>query len=257
MVMKTLASSQRLDRQQRHEAFWQGRKRKFFLAIGLLSFLLQLLFLCNMAYLYGSLWKSTSRYHNFKVLYVDYDKVVLGQAVDAACQSLRGPGFPTLVQRDESEYPSMGDVIGAVSDTSYWAAFTTKPSASDRLALALRGVKAAQEYDPTGALGYVWNEVRYPPFSDEIFLGSFTRLVAATRLAYNKLNGTAALGLLEKEDPAALQVLLNPIGTTSINLMPTAQQTKLFFNTVSMVMPILMQFFFLLTLNGISRELQI
>ena len=39
--------------------------------------------------------------------------------------------------------------------------------------------------------------------------------------------------------------------------MPTVQQTKLFFNTVSMVMPILMQFFFLLILNGISRELQL
>lgn len=133
----------------------------------------------------------------------------------------------------------------------------TKASASDRLALALQDGEVAQEYAPTGALGYVWNEVSYPPVSDETFLGSFTQLVTATRLTYSTLNGTAALDLLDREDPAALQVLLNPIDTTSTNLMPTAQQTKLFFNTVAIVMPILMQFFFLLILKGISRGLQL
>lgn len=79
----------------------------FFLAISLLSFLLQLLFLYNITFLCGSLWKSTSRYHKFKVLYVGHDGGVVGQAVDAAYQNLGGQGFPTLVQRDTSAYHSM------------------------------------------------------------------------------------------------------------------------------------------------------
>ena len=71
------------------------------------------------------------------------------------------------------------------------------------------------------------------------------------------MNGTDALNILNKEDPAALQVFLNPVMASNINIMPTTQQTKLFYNTVSMVIPILQQFFFLLILNGISQKLEI
>ncbi|KAK0890439.1 hypothetical protein LTR91_025263 [Friedmanniomyces endolithicus] len=227
------------------------------MAIGALSVLLQVLFVGNMSYLYGSIWKSTSRFHAFRVLFVDYDEGVIGHSVKQGYQQLQGQGFPTLIERDRRLYPSMEDVIGAVKDTSYWAAFVTTPNASNRLAGALEGGTMAQEYNASGALTYVWNEVRYPPFSDEMFSASFENLVVATRLAYNKLNGTAALDLLNKGDPAALQVLLNPVMASSVNIMPTTQQTKLFYNTVSMVMPILQQFFFLLILNGISHESQL
>jgi len=182
---------------------------------------------------------------------------VIGRAVNQAYEQLRGPGFPTLIQRDKGLYPSMEDVIGAVKDTSYWAAFVTNPNASDRIAQALQGGQMAQGYNASGALSYVWNEVRYSPFSDEIFEANFEALSIATRLAYNMLNGTAALQLLNKEDPEALQVLLNPVMASSVNLMPTMQQTKLFYNTATMVMPILQQFFFLLILNGVSQNLQI
>jgi hypothetical protein len=257
IMRETLVPANRLNRHQRHEAFWQGRKRKFFLAIGVLSIMLQLLFSGNMSYLYGSIWKSADRYHAFKVLYIDYDGGVVGQSVRQAYQQLEGPAFPTLVQRDQNQYPSPEDVVRAVKETTYWAAFMANPNASDRLALGLKGGEAARNYDPSSALTYVWNEVRYPPFSDEAIEGSFEILAAATRLAYNQLNGTATLGSMNKEDAGAVQVLLNPIMASTINIMPTAQGTKLFYNTVSMVMPILQQFFFLLILNGLSHELHL
>lgn len=104
---------------------------------------------------------------------------------------------------------------------------------------------------------YVWNEVRYPPFSDEAFQANFERLAPAARLAYNMANGTSALKAIDLNDESAIQTLLNPIGISSINIMATEQGTKLFYNTVSMVMPQLQQFFFLLILNGISHELQL
>ena len=88
-------------------------------------------------------------------------------------------------------------------------------------------------------------------------MGSFEVLVTATRMVYNTIYGGTALEMLNKDDPAALQVLLNPVMASSVNILPTTQQTKLFYNTVSMVMPILQQFFFLLILNGISQKLQI
>ncbi|KAL6166190.1 hypothetical protein ACJQWK_07548 [Exserohilum turcicum] len=76
-------------------------------------------------------------------------------------------------------------------------------------------------------------------------------LVAATRLAYNKINGMQATRIVNHTDQTAIQALLNPIGSTQTNIQPAAFGTVTLINTVSMVMPILQQFFFLLSLNGI------
>ena len=250
-------TNSRLTRQERHEAFWQARKKKFFLIVGVLGIMLQILFLGNMSYLYGSIWKNSSRYHAFQILFVDYDQGVVGQAVWNAYQNLKGPMFPTLVRGARSQYPSLDSVIDTVRDTTYWAAFITNRGASENLTLALQSSKDAQQYDPSSALTYVWNEVRYPPFSDEALLANLEALVAATRLAYNALNGSAALSLVNADDIESVQVLLNPIMASAVNIMPTTQGVKLFYNTVSMVMPILQQFFFLLILNGVSQELNL
>ena len=254
---QNVSTKGRLTQQERHEAFWQARKRKFFLMVGILGFMLQILFLGNMSYLYGSIWKNVTRYHNFKILFVDYDQGVVGKAVWEAFQKLQGPTFPTLIQASTEQFPALTDVVDVVRDTTYWGAFTANPGASANLTLALQSSDVAQHYDPTRALTYIWNEVRYPPFSDEALLANFQILVSATRLAYNGLNGTGALGLVGAGIAQSLQVLLNPIMATEINIMPTTQGVKLFYNTVSMVMPILQQFFFLLILNGISHELQL
>ncbi len=258
MAFQSLDPVNRLSRQQRHGEVWRGRRKHFFLVTIFLAFLLQMLFLSCMSYLYGSIWRMETRYHKFKVLYVDYDKGVVGACVNRAYHELQGDDFPTLVPQSEHIYPTMEHVVNAVKDTTYSAAFVTSPNASNDLVLALQGDPSIPAYDPAGTLRYVWNEVRFPLFSDQVFQASFQALTVATRLAYNSMNGSAALSLLDKDNPA-VQVLLNPIGSSaaSINIMPTTQPTKLFYNTVSMVMPILQQFFFLLVLNGISNELQL
>jgi len=48
--------------------------------------MLQILFIGVMAYLYGSIWKSSMRYHRFKILYLDFDGGVVGQALTQAYQ---------------------------------------------------------------------------------------------------------------------------------------------------------------------------
>jgi hypothetical protein len=117
---------------------------------------------------------------------------------------------------------------------------------------------AAQTYDTSTAPTYVWNRVRYPPFSNEAFEASFKTLAAATRLAYNRLNGTKVLQSMNRDDAAALQVLFNLIMASAMNIMPTSQATKLFYNTVSLSpMRMLRNFFHLLVLNGISFKLQL
>ncbi|KAI1618973.1 hypothetical protein EDD37DRAFT_293415 [Exophiala viscosa] len=235
---------------------WQNKKR-FFLIIGVLSFLLWLLFLSTMCYLYGSIWKYTTRVNAFNILHIDYDHDAIGECLTQAYQQLRGHPFPTLLQVDSSKYPHPDDVVQAVKENKFWGAFIVHSNSSNRLAAALHGGRDAQTYFSNPALTYVWNEVRYPPISDEAIGTSLKTLVDATRLAYNSLFAPTALQALNNTDPDALQVLLNPISSSSINLMPTNQGTKLFYNTVGMVMPILQQFFFLLILNGVCNEMKI
>ncbi len=85
-MKQSIKSRNRLSSQERHEAFWQGRKRKFFLVMAVVFVMLQILFIGVMAYLYGSIWKSSMRYHRFKILYLDFDGGVVGQALTQAYQ---------------------------------------------------------------------------------------------------------------------------------------------------------------------------
>jgi hypothetical protein len=137
------------------------------------------------------------------------------------------------------------------------AAVLVNTNASKRLATALQGGQAAKDYNPNKALTFIWNEVRYPPISDQAFMANFETLAGAVHQAYNQINGFASFNTINSTDEGAVQVFLNPIGISNINIMPTVQGTKLLYNTATMVMPVLQQFFFLMLMNGISYELQI
>lgn len=133
----------------------------------------------------------------------------------------------------------------------YWGSIVAKDGASERLSAALQGGEAAASYDLASALHYVWDQQYYTAFSTSIIQGDMTQLVAATRLAYNKMNGTQASRAANQTDPAAMQVLLDPIQATATDIHPTVFGTAIFFNTVCMAMPILQQSFFVLVLNGV------
>ena len=145
--------------------------------------MLQILFICVMSYLYGSIWRSSTRYDRFSVLFLDFDGGVIGQALKLAYQKLQAPNFPSLIQQSVQDYPSPEVALAAVKAGRWWAAVYSDLGASDRLAAALKGGTAAQAYDPSQALTYVWNEVRYPPFSDEVFQANFEMLAPVTQLA--------------------------------------------------------------------------
>jgi len=83
------------------------------------------------------------------------------------------------------------------------------------------------------------------------------KLVSTTRIAYNKINGTQASQLLNATDPAAIQALLNPIQATATNIKAASFGAVILLNTVSMAMPVLQQFFFLLVLNGAVGQHQL
>jgi hypothetical protein len=230
---------------------WQGIRKKVVLqtTAGGVAFILW--FLGCLCYIYGSLYMSPSRHASFHVVAVDYDGGVVGQAVQAAYEQLRGPGFFTLVQRSPTEYPTQEDVYRAVWEGDYWASISVNAGASERLAAALQGGEAAATYNPAEALHYVWNQQYYTVFSNSIIQAHMNQLIAATRMAYNKINGTKAAQSFNETNPASVQAFLNPIQATATNVMEAQFGTVLLLNTISMAMPIMQQFFFLLVLNGV------
>lgn len=230
-------------------------RRKFIAATTAISVVICLLFLLNLLYFYGSVTHQTTRYQAIECLMVDYDGGVIGNSMLQAYKQLQGPSFPTFDVPNVSQYPTPDTIIQAVRDRQYWGAIYSNTGSSQRLASALTGGAAARSYDASNALTYVWNEIRYPAVEDSIVQSSLMKLVSATQVAYDHINGSQALASLPRGDVAAAQVLFSPIAASDINVQPTPQASKVFYNTVSMAMPIIQQFFFILALNGISTRL--
>ena len=231
--------------------------RKFVPAASIAAVSVLLLFLLNLSYLYGSFYHQTTRSAAFHILLVDYDGGIVGRSLSSAYEHLKSPSFPTIVTQSPSQYPSADAVIHAVRNRQYWAAIFTTQGASQRLSAALEGGSAATTYDPNDALTYVWNQVRYPIAAESVIENSLTLLVDGTRLAYNSINGTQALATLAQNDSAAVYVYLDPIHAKSVNINSMPQGARPCYNTISMAMPTLQQFFFILALNGMSARLGI
>ncbi|KIW70955.1 hypothetical protein PV04_03182 [Phialophora macrospora] len=239
------------------EDFWAATRKPFLAKIAIVFALLQLLFLGNLSYLYGSLWGSSNRVSNLHVLWLDLDGGAIGQSVSEAYAGLQGPAFPSFEKPSPGGPQDVAGAVHAVRSGLYWAAFVVNAAASTRLDDALAGGRAARSYNASTALTYVWNEVRYPPFSDEALMSNFEILARATEQDYLHRHGLAGLQKVDHNDSAAVQVLFHPIGISDVNIAETTQPARLLYNTATMVMPVLQQFFFVLILNGLSDELGI
>ncbi|KAJ5188264.1 hypothetical protein N7472_007278 [Penicillium cf. griseofulvum] len=228
---------------------WKEIRPRFLPAVIAMFLLLQALFLVNMCYLYATQFRSANRYHNFNVLYVDYDGGVIGKSVSDAYHQLQGDGFPTLLLESSNKYPQPEDIRAAVCRGDYWGAVYTSQGGSTGLASAL-----ANGSRPPISLTYIWNGVRYPVFSQAAVFSNILKLIETTRSIYHANNGSSVATSIDLSNAATLEAFLNPIHVEEMNIKGTEQGTRVFYNTVSMVMPIIQQFFFMLVLNGLSTH---
>ncbi|KAF2188246.1 hypothetical protein K469DRAFT_703741 [Zopfia rhizophila CBS 207.26] len=236
---------------------WKGIRTKFTVqtTAGGTAFMLWFLACCS--YLYGTLFESRNRYHNMHVLAVDYDDGVIGKSMSSAYQQLEAPGFITLKFHSREEFPTEQDVYDSVYKGKYWGAIIATERASERLSTAIQGGQAAASYNTTNALHYIWNQQYYTTFASSVVLSGLQQMVTATRVAYTKINGTQAYPFVARNDSAAVQAFLNPVSAKVTNTKVAAHGSVILFNTVSMAMPVLQQFFFILVLNGASRQHQL
>ncbi|KAL3480487.1 hypothetical protein BJX99DRAFT_220301 [Aspergillus californicus] len=234
------------------EDAWREMRKGFLVAVAISFLLLQVLFLGNMCYLYATQYQDTSRIHNLNLLFVDYDGGVIGQSVLDGYQMLRGSSFPSLEQSPVADYPDYEDVKGAVCKGDYWGAIYAHQGASANLESALSGENASMV-----SLGYVWNGARYPAFAQSAIYSNLLTLVQVTRSAYYARNATDVIASAPLTNPNSLQAFLDPIQSREINIKVTEQGPRVLYNTVSIVMPIIQQFFFMMALNGISAQFKL
>ena len=229
---------------------------KFIKAVVLNLVTIQLLFLCLFCYLFGSMFQQVPRTHYLKVLWVDYDGGIIGDAVRDAYKSLQSDTFPSLVERSKSEYPSEGDLREAVCSTAYWAALYTSPGSSQALGLAISGSSAAH-YNASDILTYVWNEARYPTIQDGSIANNLQALSNSAHAAYIARNGTSALSTIPPGNINAISAFANPWTLSSIDLQPTIQGSRAIYNTLVFVLILIQCFFYLGLVNGLYAQFKV
>lgn len=228
--------------------------KRFFLAVGAIFLMLQIVVLGDMLYMYGSQFQQSSRIHNLKLLYVDYDNDVVGKSVMDAYDILRSDSFPTVQQVLETDYPNPADVRKAVCQGDYWGAIYAKPGASENLAVSLNG--DGNNSNRT-ELCYIWNGARYSSIAASAIRSNILALIQATRSMYYKNNASAVITSAPlNSNPDALNAFLDPIQATEINIKTTEQGPRTLYNTVTLLIIILPQFFFVMALNGISAKFE-
>jgi len=236
-----------------HQGAWKEMQTKFITAVGTSFLLLQLLFLGNMCYLYATQFQDSTRVHTMKMLYVDYDGGVIGQSITEAYQLLKGDDFPTLYTKSSGSYSTPEDIRGAVCSGDYWGAIYSAPGASTNLATTLAYGSASNG----SALTYVWNGARYPAFAQSEIYSNILVMIETARSTYYSSSASGVVASANLSNPVALEAFLDPIQATEINIKETNQGTRVLYNTVSLVMPIIQQFFFMMALNGISAQFQL
>lgn len=219
--------------------------------------ILQVLFFSLFCYLFGSLYQGTTHVHNINVLYVDYDSGAIGDAVRDAYTRLQGSGFPTLIERSPRDYPYPSDLEGTICDIKYWAALYTSTNASDRFAAALAGGSLASSYNRSDVLTMVWNEARYLAVSDSVISDPLRELSEVARIDFTDRGGKQKIQALNASDPAAISVLASPWTLNSVNIQPTAQGSRLIYNTLVIILILIQEFFYLGCINGLYLQFRL
>lgn len=234
----------------------QFNQTKLSVATVVIALSVLIVFLANMAYLFGSTFQQKQRNHAFTIAAVNYDTddSIVWAAFMQAYDLLRSDAFASLVVISSSSYPEPDQLVTAVREQEYWGAFYIHPGVSSRLAAAVAG--QSQSYNASEAVTYIWNEIRYPSVAASVIQAGILQLQATAQKVFQA--GTTQQHLLLHDTSrsfpqAAVTYYLNPFTATGINVSPAPQAEKAFYNTVVIATSIIQPNVFLLAFAGVSR----
>ncbi|CAK7221165.1 Folylpolyglutamate synthetase [Sporothrix bragantina] len=206
---------------------------------------------------------------------VDYDGAAVGQALLTAVAATSSAGQlatnPVYRVVSADDYTAE-DVQRAVFKGYYWGAIYATAGATANFEAAVKATSnvtsdalstTVAEYDPAGAYMLVGNSARYAAFYPTVVLSNLEAVAADARLSF--LQTTVADYLLNASNSgtatttqtltaAQMAVALDPVGYTIVD---TSYGSFTFgdravFNTLLIVVVVLNQFFFLMSLNSLA-----
>ncbi|KAJ5693118.1 hypothetical protein N7462_002541 [Penicillium macrosclerotiorum] len=130
----------------------------------------------------------------------------------------------------------------------YWGAIIAMPNATNHFDTAVHdGIKQAEDL-----VRYIYNEVRWVTVAESYILPSLTATVNGLNSCFSR-NVTAPRLADETLSLASTRVLLDGIQASPINIKAFIIGMRPFLNTVGMVFPILLAFFFIMAMGGIAQ----
>ncbi|KAF1928919.1 uncharacterized protein M421DRAFT_420149 [Didymella exigua CBS 183.55] len=213
----------------------------------------------NAAHIYGVFHNQGAYAHQAKVALADFDGGNFGTALRYSAASTNGSyGYPTYV--DVNTIGSSPEQIRQeVFKGTYWAAIIVESGATARFEDAVNG--STHVYDPSSVYTYYLLDARY-----------YT-LYASSILSTTLITASTASGIFSAQfiapiiasgghanTTAALSALAGPARAIE---MPAASQLfgnfddKAFVNTIGVVLPIVMQFFFIMAWNGVCNGMHL
>lgn len=232
-------------------------------AVSLPGLLILAVFWIDMSQVYGLFYnqgKWTSKGH---VAVVDFDGGFFGSSLlEAASRVNRSYGYPTyVILSPDSNSPEA--IRHEVFVGKYWAALYAFPGSTERFEMAVNST-ASEPYEAAQSLAYITLTARYFAFYQFNILSTS---IAVTQMASGLISERAIASTLSSRSPDnsalgenALAALGHPAQPTEI---PAAYadfnlaNDKVFVNTIGTVMPVLMQFFFIMAWNGISNHMHV
>ncbi|CAK7221373.1 hypothetical protein SCUCBS95973_004474 [Sporothrix curviconia] len=250
--------------------------RKLFVKkLSMSAVFISICFWINVCWLLGSYYRNDDNMHRAEMLVVDYDGAAVGQALLTAVAATSSAGQlatnPTYRVVSADDYTAE-DVQRAVFKGYYWGAIYATAGATANFEAAVKATSnvtsdalstTVAEYDPASAYMLVGNSARYAAFYPTVVLSNLEAVAADARLSF--LQTTVADYLLNASNSGAatttqtlttaqMAVALDPVGYTIVD---TSYGSFTFgdrtvFNTLLIVVVVLNQFFFLMSLNGLA-----
>lgn len=216
-------------------------------------------FWINSSHIYGIFRHQGAYVHRAEVALADFDGGNFGTALRMSAATNNGTyGNPTYVDVDTTG-SSPEQIRHEVSKGTYWAAIVVEPGATARFEGAVNG--SAEAYDANSVYKYYLLDGRYYTlYVASILTPVVTTASTASGLFSARFVAPIVASGQHTNTTVALSALTNPARAVE---MPAASQLfsnvddKALINTLGTVLPVLMQFFFIMAWNGISSGMHL
>jgi hypothetical protein len=223
------------------------------------ALMIMIIFWINAAHVFGVFRRQGAYTHRAKVAIADFDKGDFGEALQSSAATNNGSyGYPTYVNINVTG-SSTEQVRHEVFKGTYWAAIVVHPGATDRFENAVNGT--ATSYNSKDVYTYYLLDARYYTFyASSILSTTVTTASTASGIFSARFIAPFLAGGDFANTTAAQSALAGPALAVE---MPAASQAfadlddKAFINTLGTVLPILMQFFFIMAWNGICNGMHL